>query len=179
MYKMLNFGGVAADNPLLFWSFLVPPKIRVFIWLLSKNRILTKTNLNKRGWRGFQTCVFCSHIETVNHLFLECQFVKQIWFWMGQCQSHFLDWHNMNDIRKFALSLPTDQRTAFLTVFCAICWTVWKHRNEISFQNMQPKSARNVILLIMSLVLYWTSEQYTQEIQEEIAGRDLQVDANC
>lgn len=53
----------------------------------------------------------------------------------------------------------------FLLVFSATCW---KHGNEVSFQNLQPKTARNLIYLIIYLVLYWTShKKIKKQVQEE------------
>lgn len=171
LYNLLNFGGIATDTPFLIWSLPIPPKIKIFTWLALKNKILSKHNLSKKGWKGSTSCVFCDKTETINHLFLQCKFAKQIWVWMGKCQYAFLSWKTMKDIQSYAKTLPSIQRTAFLVVFCATCWTIWKHRNEICFQNVTPKPARNLILLTMSLIIYWTGyskKAQKRKVQEEI-----------
>lgn len=54
------------------WKFRTPLKIKVFLWLFTKNRILTKDNLYKRGWRkGDKKCQLCDREETVQHLFFD------------------------------------------------------------------------------------------------------------
>lgn len=118
-------------KPLLWWKLPVPPKIRVFMWLVSKNRILIKHNLQKRGWTGNFYCHFCGMAEEVDHLFLSCTYSKTVWFWMGQCQDFFTGWHSMSesDIVTFALTLKAENRSAFLIVVSAVCWSIWKHRN--------------------------------------------------
>jgi hypothetical protein len=47
----------------------VPLKNKFFAWYIHGGVILTKENLIKRNWHGSKTCVFCSHDETIKHLF--------------------------------------------------------------------------------------------------------------
>lgn len=70
----------------------------------------------------------------------------------------------MQDVFDFALTLQSAHRTTFILVFSATCWTVWKHRNEIIFQNLPHKTARTLIYLILSLVVYWTGSKRTKKI---------------
>ena len=75
---------------------------------------------------------------------------------MGACQEYFTNWTSCSDIVHFACQLPTTQRSAFLLMFSALCWTIWKHRNEVCFKSGTLKTPRNIILLIISLIHYWT-----------------------
>lgn len=52
IYKILNFTGINDNKYAIIWTLPLPPKIRIFIWLLLNNRILTKNNLRKRGCNG-------------------------------------------------------------------------------------------------------------------------------
>ena len=61
------------------WKIKVPLKIKIFMWLLHRQVILTKDNLAKRNWNGNQGCCFCDHKESLQHLFFECQFAKTVW----------------------------------------------------------------------------------------------------
>lgn len=162
LYLFLNHRGILVNTPMLWWNLPIPHKIKIFMWLTFKNRILTRVNLQKRGWEGVVTCVFCSHQETVNHLFLNCQLVSQILFWLGKQQLQCSHWHTLEEVFHFAITLPPLEKTAFLIVFSATCWTVWKHRNEVCFNNAQPKTARSLIYLIISLVMYWTGNKKTK-----------------
>jgi hypothetical protein len=51
------------------WKGKIPPKIKIFLWLLTNDAILTKDNLLKRKWSGDPKCVFCEANETITHLF--------------------------------------------------------------------------------------------------------------
>jgi hypothetical protein len=47
---------------------------------MLEQKILTWENLIKRGLIGPSRCVICGeNEETLNHLFVECQFTKDIW----------------------------------------------------------------------------------------------------
>lgn len=61
----------------------VPLNIRVCHWLVRRGRILTKDVLsNKRGWNGDMKCMFCENTETLDHLFINCSFIRQLWNWI-------------------------------------------------------------------------------------------------
>jgi hypothetical protein len=53
----------------------VPPKIQLFLWLVSHNRLATVDNLNKRGLQKTDQCQFCNETESNVHLFF--------FFWKG------------------------------------------------------------------------------------------------
>ena len=51
IYHILNFRGISSNKYTLLWKLPIPPKIRIFMWLVMHNRILTKNNFHKRGWQ--------------------------------------------------------------------------------------------------------------------------------
>ena len=65
-------------------------------------------------------------------------------------------WCVWEDFVTFACSLPKDDRIGFLITLSAVCWTIWKHRNEVIFTNCSLKSARTIILQIKTCCLYWS-----------------------
>lgn len=71
-YRLLiiNFRGITPIYIPAVWSLHVPPKIHVFLWLVSHNRIMTRDNLKKRNIKKPEGCVFCSEKEIIHHLFL-------------------------------------------------------------------------------------------------------------
>jgi zinc-binding in reverse transcriptase len=155
-YEWLVFRGMTQELSTVWWELRIPLKIKVFMWLTGKKKILTRDNLAKRGWQGVPACSFCSEIETVDHLFVQCEFVRKVWFWMGICQDLSIYWHNMDDVLIYAQSLPRKERNAFLTVLSAVCWSMWQCRNTIIFKHKQCRSIRNLIILICSFLNYWS-----------------------
>jgi len=54
------------------WKSKIPAKIKIFLWSVANEAILTKDNLLKRRWRGDPLCYFCHQPETTNHLLFTC-----------------------------------------------------------------------------------------------------------
>jgi hypothetical protein len=61
------------------WEWKLPLKVKLFVWLLLEQRILTWDNLIKNGFIGPNICVLCKESkETLLHLFGECSFIINI-----------------------------------------------------------------------------------------------------
>jgi hypothetical protein len=62
------------------WKWNIQQKIKLFLWLAVKNKILTWNNLQLRGWKGPGRCHLCKRDSEDNaHLFIHCPFTKLIW----------------------------------------------------------------------------------------------------
>lgn len=42
-----------------------------------------------------------------------------------------------------------------MVVLIAVCWILWKSRNDVCFNDCAPKTATTLIFLIKSLLNYW------------------------
>lgn len=80
MYSALICNGHVRQNTTL-WKAKILLKIKIFMWYLHRGVVLTKDNLVRRNWNGSKKCVFCSHNETIQHLFFDCHFAKFLWEW--------------------------------------------------------------------------------------------------
>ena len=65
------------------WKIIVPPKIHVFLWLLSNNKLMTVDNLAERGIHKPLDCKFCSEKESIHHLFFDCIIARQLWAYLS------------------------------------------------------------------------------------------------
>ena len=79
LYAVINHRGVKPVYVQSVWNLKIPPRIQIFLWLLSKNKILTRTNLAKRKKLDDLSCLFCSETESVHHLFFDCCVAKCMW----------------------------------------------------------------------------------------------------
>ena len=61
------------------WKIKVPLKIKIFLWFLQKEVVLTKDNLSRKNWKGSQKCIGCNLDESIQHLFLDCHYARMIW----------------------------------------------------------------------------------------------------
>ncbi|XP_020253524.1 uncharacterized protein LOC109830618 [Asparagus officinalis] len=67
------------------WNKLLSSKVQMFTWILSLNRLKTKDRLAAQGWLADTNCPFCDDHESHDHLFLSCNFSKQIWVpWLSK-----------------------------------------------------------------------------------------------
>jgi hypothetical protein len=67
LYRVVNFRGVMPVYMPAIWKLHVPPRIHFFLWLVSKNKLLTRDNLGKRRKVDDPSCLFCSETEIVHH----------------------------------------------------------------------------------------------------------------
>lgn len=104
----------------------------------------------------------------MKHLFLNCSLAQQVWRCICSSKVSVEDWFSVKDVIKYAVSLQSSKKIAFLLIVSVICWTLWKHRNKICFQNKHVKTTKSIIYLIISLILYWTGSKKTKKkVQEE------------
>jgi hypothetical protein len=54
------------------WDLKVPPSVQFFLWLVSRNKILTRDNLAKRRELDDLSCLFCTKDESIVHILFEC-----------------------------------------------------------------------------------------------------------
>jgi hypothetical protein len=78
-YAIINYRGLAPIYILAVWSVNVPPKMHLFLWLLSYNKLTTVDNLNKKRMSKPTQCCFCAEEESIGYLFFECVVAREIW----------------------------------------------------------------------------------------------------
>ena len=67
------------------WKSKLRYKIKIFTWLLEREAVLTKDNMIKRNLQGDPSCIFCSQLDTIDHLFFQCPISKCVWALIGHC----------------------------------------------------------------------------------------------
>jgi hypothetical protein len=45
------------------WDWVIPLKLKLFIWLAGNGKILTWDVLSRRGWEGPGICLLCRHLR--------------------------------------------------------------------------------------------------------------------
>jgi hypothetical protein len=63
----------------IIWRLNVPLKIKIFIWYMKKEVVLTKDNLTRWNWTGSKQCNFCLGDESIQHLFYDCYYARFLW----------------------------------------------------------------------------------------------------
>lgn len=142
------------------WNKKVPPKAQMLVWLAIQNAFPTMDNLNKRGCEFSNTlCCLCNAVnEDVNHVFLNCNFAKQIWIklenpldktWSHKTdiQNQFLDWHSS--------SCKGLAKKVWPIIPFAICWAIWGERNRRVMANKRSRVVETVVIEVKLLVFQW------------------------
>eukprot|EP00253_Pinus_taeda_P014954 PITA_14954 len=130
------------ENPdwKIIWERNWWPKVSIFIWLASENKILTWDRIKKKGFNGPSRCCLCnSDGETRNHLLINCPFAKTLWMntkrTFGKLENAPSEFNEV----VFQWNKETFQckviRRAWDLISGFVLWMIWKERNRRIFQN--------------------------------------------
>jgi hypothetical protein len=129
------------------WSGPSLPKVNALCWLLAHGKILTAENLLKWGIQGPSRCPLCLEAsETINHLFLECNFSLQLWSLIylplpnisplpdnwTTLLTHWKQRYSGSFKNKKGFTLLWKQIPKFVT------WEIWVARNQAIFRGKSP-----------------------------------------
>jgi hypothetical protein len=115
------------------------------MWFLNSKVLLTQDNLIKIHWKGCTKCCFCNESEIVQHLFIDCPFVKIIWRMiyltynlppLANVTNMFGNW--LNGVNK-------QDKARIRIGISAVCWSIWTTRNDITFNKQTGTNFLQVI----------------------------------
>jgi hypothetical protein len=137
------------------WKLKIPLKIKIFLWYLQKGVILTKDNLAKKNWTGSQKCCGCNINESIDHLFLDCPYARMVW----RIISYATGLTPPNSIRHMFGSWLSNQskkiRNLIWVGVAAVCWAIWRCRNDIIFHKVKYHSILQVIFRGTYWLRFW------------------------
>ena len=116
---------------------------------------------------GSPSCYFCQNNESIDHLFFMCPVAKVIWGMVGLCIGATNIPNNLSQAKIwFVHWLPGGEQ---IYTFCmaAICWAIWKKRNEACFDNKQLRNPADIISYACALMTLWAG-LYGAEMQGKI-----------
>jgi zinc-binding in reverse transcriptase len=128
------------------------------LWLALHNRILSRDNLLRRGWQGSASCVFCSHNESVDHLFFTCPLAHSIWQLLFQLfpQGQLFPTNSLFDFWQTCIKLPLLDLLHWGRLLAAFLWVIWTTRNSSIFCTTVSHSATSLLFSILHLYAFWT-----------------------
>ncbi|XP_061370519.1 uncharacterized protein LOC133313201 [Gastrolobium bilobum] len=135
-YRSLSCQGmnVSSKSWDTVWKWEGPQRVKLFLWLLSGNKLLTNAERYCRHMSAVDLCPRCNMAgEDVDHVFRSCQWSQEVWsYWIEKNElPYFLMadlefWLDNNLNRK-------ERNMAWRLKFGVICWLIWKHRNDLVF----------------------------------------------
>jgi hypothetical protein len=151
------------------WKAKIPQRIRVFLWLILKDKILSKENLEKRKWQGNVNCDWCGCLETTKHIFYDCQVATFTSKVIQMALTSLSLPKNSNEMfGDWLCSFKRNERN-LITIGCsAVLWSLWKNRNDCCFNNINPVNSANIVLLCCFWLDSWAILQ--KETTKNILG---------
>eukprot|EP00253_Pinus_taeda_P011910 PITA_11910 len=158
------------------------PKVSIFIWLASKNKILTWDRIQKEGFIGPSRCCLCnSEGETRNHLLINCPFTKTLWIntkrTFGKPENAPREFNEVVFQWNKEIFQCKVVRRAWDLISGFILWMIWKERNRRIFQNSAKEPEviwGKAIKLLRETILVdkWVGEDWkANQVEEEILNR--------
>ena len=124
------------------WKLIVPPRVHIFLWLMSKGKLLTRDNLVKRKHLNDKSCLLCSEEESIYHLFFDCCIAKRMW----SVVNNLLNWYVGEDLESVARWWISNKRYKVQNTICAaVLWSLWKTRNALCFQGKNWMCVKQVL----------------------------------
>ena len=176
MYAALIERGIHRQESLI-WKLKVPLKIKIFCWFLTRGVILTKDNLIKRNWVGSKKCMFCSHDETIQHLFFDCHYARFLWrtifFTFGIREPTSIQDMGSSWLQEF----DKETKAKIYVGAIAICWALWISRNDVVFDKKPIITYLQVLFRGTYWCRFWGLLQRREEdiVRIKVACRTLEV----
>jgi hypothetical protein len=161
------------DSNKRIWKAKIPLKIKVFMWLLNKNAILTKDNMIKRNWQGDQHCKFCNKDENIIHLFFDCSQASYAWSltaWVirADCRPT-----NIEQFWVWCERFVPRNSSFHMVGLAAFCWAIWLARNNVCFEKKKIRSPTEIICSASAFLKYWA------RLQKEVGKTMLEAGAEA
>ncbi|KAA3478810.1 Beta-glucosidase 46 [Gossypium australe] len=129
------------DNWKHIWRYQGPQRVRFFLWLASKQKLLTNTERMRRGIGQSNACALCGHeFEDMIHVLRDCPTAKDVWMHVIPNKlmhrffsDSFQNWFSTNLSCHEKLQ---DSGVTWSSLFGLITWRIWKNRNLFIFQNI-------------------------------------------
>ncbi len=162
-YSFMFFDGVDDCYIPHIWSLWIPLRVKIFMWLAAKNRLLTTDFLTKRGWLGPSMCFLCGVAEeNISHILLCCSSSKAVWIGMLRnfppISNHLIS--SCGDVAtrwcRTRLTISGNMRNIFDICFAALCWELWNERNIRIVESRNTRSEACASRAI-SLAKLWIS----------------------
>ncbi|MBA0557442.1 hypothetical protein Golob_014511 [Gossypium lobatum] len=125
----------------IVWKYPSPQRVRVFLWLVLKQKLLSNSERARRGISHSSSCSICGHdIEDLVHVLRDCPSAKDVWRLVIPDQLKqrvfsvsFQDWLNLNLCFHERLH---DYGLMWSCLFGLVSWHIWKNRNLFIFRHI-------------------------------------------
>ena len=128
---------MAPEDPLFLrlwrrvWKSRTPLKIRIFVWLLLQQRLMTRSLRQRMAPESAADCVLCeANLENCEHLFVLCPISQAVWRLVDVARPTLT---SLEDFWRSIEDGPYRRATEWNLIF-AMLWAIWINRNEVIFR---------------------------------------------
>lgn len=154
----MNFRGVQPVYVPAVWKINAPPKIHVFLWLLS-NKLMTVDNLVGRGIKKPPESQFCNENEPIFNIFFYCIVAKQLWVCLFEFNGTCL-WLANGLLRK--------KYKAINTISAGVVQMFMANQKRFHFRGQKWSNIKLVLGRLWSIMKEWTP-MLQMSLEEDIA----------
>ncbi|KAJ3670934.1 hypothetical protein LUZ60_008360 [Juncus effusus] len=135
-YKFFADIGICAKQISRIWRIKAPFRVKVFGWLMLKQRLQTKDRVAKWSTINDPNCIMrtSNTHKTHNHLFHECPFTDFL-LQHGAQRTHTAVTYQGSNLMPFTMTKDKFTRRTWETTWLATVWTIWKARNDKHFNS--------------------------------------------
>lgn len=149
------------------WRLKCVERVKVFLWLLLKGKLLTNEERKRRKMTDNAICPVCNEEEeTISHIIRGCPQAVETWKWTlgavsfnSRSVGAVNDWVKENSLNDTKL---WDGLT-WSTKIVYTLWGLWKARNKFVFNHM-TKTRREVAEMSKRLAMEADSSLYKQAV---------------
>jgi hypothetical protein len=138
----------------------IPLEVKIFMWCLRRGVVLTRDNIARRNWQGSKKCSFCTHDETIKHLFFWCKFARSTWSVIQIEPSLYPATSVANIFGHWLDGISNRFRTQIRVGVIALLWALWLCRNNLVFEGKNSSPLQVIFhcthFFLMSSMLHRT-----------------------
>ena len=119
--------------------------------------------------------MFCSNVESIEHLFFSCSVARYVWsvmrcaFMLKSIPIGFYD------LPRWLETFRVEDRFLILTGVASLIWAIWKTRNNACFNRINPQDPTFIIFMMSYLISYWAGLQRPNLRKTQCKGASLLV----
>jgi len=156
LYRFMKHSGNVDLRMTELWKVNLPLKIKIFLWMLWHDRVLTSEQLKIRKGKGSEKCKYCGKIETRNHLFFNCNIAQILWVWVRismRWTERPISIQDYEDKMRVGLG----HKDIFIAFFllAGVSWSLWKTRNDWVFNNHLIKTPKAIAYKVLGFLSQW------------------------
>lgn len=133
-YQTMVGGGLIKWEFSMIWRFSIPPTVKFFLFLMMRNKLLTREVLLRRSFHlPDHSCPMCDtgSMETTLHLFFQCAHSLTIWCKVEGLLNFrvLVPANSVEEVWRRSSQLPVNSRPFRLKrriMFASVCWSIWR-----------------------------------------------------